>query len=120
MKALATSPSRGEALAEALGVLLGLWILLAGSIHGRVGQAHDQAPSHAQDANGVGAANPAQVLLQREVQAVVQPALDDPVVAFEPEHPQGLQPMEGATADEINRLAFPFAVAPDPGLQAGH
>jgi hypothetical protein len=83
VEALATTASREVALAEALGVELGFEMLLAGPIHGGIGQAQHDPSDDPQDQCGIGSSHPAKVFLHANVQAVVQPALNDPVLAFE-------------------------------------
>jgi len=94
-------------------------MLLAHSIHGGIGQTEDHPPDHAQDQRRAGRPHPAEVFLHTHVQAVVQPALNDPVLAFELEQAQSLELLAGLTADEIDDLPRPFAAALDAGLQAG-
>jgi len=54
------------------------------------------------------------------VQAVVQPAFNDPVLAFELEQAQGLQLLQGLAANKIDDFTRPLAVALDSGLQPGN
>ena len=83
IEALATTAGCEVALPEAFGVELGFGMLLAGFIDGRIGQAQHDAPDDAQDESGIGGAHAAEVFLHTHVQAVVQSALNDPVLAFE-------------------------------------
>lgn len=107
-----------ELFLEAASVALGLGILLARLIDRRVGQAHHHAPDGSQDPRGGRVSYPALVLPQRDIQTLVEPALNDPVTALEPKHPLGLQLVEGQAAQKINHLAAPLALALDPCLQA--
>jgi len=119
VETLATTARREEVLAKAFGVGFGFGILLANSIHGGIGQTEHHPPYHPQDQRRAGRPHPAKVFLHTHVQAVVQPALNDPVLAFELEQAQRLQLLAGLTADEIDDLLRPFAVAFDAGLQLG-
>lgn len=119
MESLPPTACGAEAFLEAAGVALGLWILAARLIDRRVGQAHHHPPDGSQHPRGGGVSHPALVLVQRDIQTMVEPALNDPVAALEQEHPLGLQLFEGQTAQKINHLAAPLALALDPCLQAG-
>lgn len=120
-----TSAGGSEAVLETAGVTLGLGIFLARLIHRRVGQAHDHAPNCSQHSRCFGGAHSALILLQRDVQAMVQSAFNDPVTALEGKHSLGLQLLECETAQQINDLSAPFALtlapvpALDPCLQSG-
>lgn len=120
VEAFATAAGGEQALPEALGVVFRLGMELASAIDCGVGQTDDEAPDHSQNPHGVRAADAAQILLQGDVEAVVQPALDDPVFALQPQQPSGLQLIERAAADEIHDLALPISVTFGAGLQAGH
>ena len=104
---------------EAAGVALGLGILAPRLIYRRVGQAHHDPPDCSQDPRIGGVSHSALVLPQRDIQTMVESALNDPVTTLEQEHPLGLQFLEGQTAQKINHLAAPLALALDPGLQTG-
>ena len=119
LETLAPTTSREEALPKAFGIGFGFGIFLASFVHGGIGQAEHHPPDHPQDQRRTGRAHPAEVFLHTHVQAVVQPALNDPVLAFELEQAQRLQLLAGLTADEIDDLLRPFAVAFDAGLQLG-
>lgn len=120
VEALATAASREEALPEAFGVGFGFGVLPARLVHGGIGQTEHHPPDHPQDQRRTGRPHAAEVFLHAHVQAVVQSALNDPVLAFELEQAQSLQLLQGLTADEINHFPAPFALAFDAGLQPGH
>ena len=107
-----------EALAIAFGVGFCFRMFVSQVVERGVGQAEQNPPDHPKHARGVWIANAAEVLLHRDVQAVVQPALDDPVAAFELQHAFGLELVRSEAAHEVNDLVAPFAFAPDAGLQA--
>ena len=107
-------------MTKALGVEFGFRILFAGLIHSRVGQAQHDAADHTQDQRRVRGSNPAEVFLHTHIQAVVQPAFNDPVLTFELEQTQGLQLLRGQTADQIDYFSAPVALAFDARLQPGH
>ena len=119
LEALATAPSREEALPKAFGVGFGFGIFLASFVHGGIGQAEHHPPDHPQDQRRIGRPHPAEVFLHTHVEAVVQSALNDPILAFELEQAQSLQLLQGLTANEIDDFPRPFAVALDAGLQPG-
>ena len=114
MEALTAAPGAKEVLAEALGVAFGFRVGLAGLIDGGVGQAEDDPADHPQHSRRPGRAHPAEVFLQRHVQAVMEPAFDHPVAALEPQQPFGLQLLDRVTADQVNGLFTPFALTKDP------
>ncbi len=120
LEALATSTSRKIALPEAFGVEFGLRILFAGLVHGRIGQTEHDAADHTQDQRRTRGPYPAEVFLHTHIQTMVQPALNDPVLAFELEQTQGLQLGQTQTADQIDYFARPVAVTFDARLQSGH
>lgn len=120
VQALATTPSREIALPEAFGVEFGFGVALAGSIHGGIGQTQHDPPDHAQDQCRMGGPDAAEVLLQAHVQAVVQPAFNDPILAFELEQAPGLQLFQAEAANEIDDFPRPVAMAFDAGLQPRH
>jgi len=119
LEALATATSREEALPKAFCVGFGFGIFHASSVHGGIGQAEQHPPDDPQDQRRTGRAHPAEVFLHTHVEAVVQSALNDPVLAFELEQAKSLQLLQGLTADEIDDFTRPFAVALDTGLQPG-
>jgi len=119
MESLATAASGAELFLETAGVCLGLGIFVARTIHCGIGQAHDHAPDCSQHARCLWSAHPALILAQRDVQAMVHPAFDDPIAALEREHPAGLQLIEAQAAQQVDHLAAPFAFAPDPGFEPG-
>jgi hypothetical protein len=120
VEALTTAASREVSLPEALGVEFGFGMVLAGLIHGGIGQAEHDPPDDAQDQGGVRGAHPAEVFLHANVQTVVQPAFDDPVLAFESEQAPSLQLLQAQAADQMDHFATPLAVAFDARLQPGH
>ena len=119
LEALAPAPRREEALPKALGVEFGFGIVLARFVHGGIGQAEHHPPDHPQDQRRIGRPHPAEVFLHTHVEAVVQSALNDPILALELEQAQSLQLLQGLTADEIDDFPRPLAVALDAGLQPG-
>ena len=119
LEARATAPSRKEALPKALGVEFGFGMFLARFVHGGIGQAEPHPPEHPQDQRRIGRPHPAEVFLHTHVEAVVQSALNDPILALELEQAQSLQLLQGLTANEIDDFPRPFAVALDAGLQPG-
>ena len=119
LEALATAPRREVALPEALGVTFGFGLLLARLVHGRIGQAEHDTPEGAQNQGRIRGPHPAEVFLHANVQTVMQPAFDDPVLALELEQPQGLPLLQAEAADQIHHFAGPVAVAFDPRLQPG-
>ena len=119
LQALATPTCREIALPKAFGVGFGFGIALAGLIHGGIGQTQHDPPDQAQDQRGVGGPDAAEVLWQAHVQAVVQAAFNDPVLAFELEQAPRLQLFQAQTADQIDDFPRPVAVALDAGLQPG-
>jgi hypothetical protein len=120
LEALATATSREEALPKAFGIGFGFGIFLASFVHGGIGQAEHHPSDHPQDQRRTGRPHPAEVFLHTHVEAVVQSALNDPVLAFELEQAQSLQLLQGLTADEIDDFTRPLAVALDAGLQPGN
>ena len=66
----------------------------------------------------MGRPNPAEVLLHRHVQAMVESALNDPVAALELEHPPGLQLLQRQTAEQKHHFARPVAGAFNARFQA--
>ena len=79
-----------EALLEGFEVGLGLGTLLPPVIHGGVGQADHDPAKGAQHARGVGMAHAALILVQGHIQTMVQPTLNHPVAALEPQQPRRL------------------------------
>jgi hypothetical protein len=75
------------------------------------GQAHSQAAEHSQDMRGFWRTHPAAILVEDFIEAIVQGALDSPVVSFERFKLVGRQRFLRAAADEINRFLAFFAVA---------
>lgn len=71
----------------------------------------------AQGEGGLGIADPALIFTQRDVQGVMQAALDDPVAPFEFEKAQRIQFLEGEAADEIDNFGGLFTLASDPAPQ---
>ena len=69
--------------------------------------------------------DPTAVFAQRDVQSVMQAALNDPIAPFETEKAGRIQLWEGEAADEINDFGRLLAFAPDAppqprdGLGAG-
>ena len=113
-------PRREEALPKAFGVEFGFGIFLARAIHGRIGQTEHHAPDHPQDPRRTRRPDPTEIFLHTHVQAVVQPALDDPVLAFELQQAQRLQLGLRPAADEVDDFTRPVAAAFDARLQPGH
>lgn len=107
-------------MTKTFGVKFGFRIPFAGFIHGRIGQAQHDAAGHAQDQRRRRRPYPAEVFLHTHVQAVVQSTFNGPVFSFELEQTQGLQLLQGQTADQIDYFARPLAVAFDARLQPGH
>ena len=120
MKALTATPSGKEALAKAACVAFGLRVDLASLIHSRVGQTDDDPADHPQHARRLGRAHPAEIFLQRHIQAVMEPAFNDPVAALEPEQPFGLQLLQGVARDQIDGLVTRLPVTKHPRVQARH
>lgn len=80
----------------------------------------DRHPAeHAQRKGGLGVVDPAVIFAQRDVQSVMQAALDDPVAALEFEKAGCIQLFQGEAADEINDFGGLFTLAPDPASQPG-
>lgn len=92
---------------------------MAGLIHGRIGQAQHDAADHAQDQRRTRRPYPAEVFLHTHIQAVVQSALNHPVLPFELEQAQRLQLLQTQAADEIDHFAAPLALTFDAALQPG-
>lgn len=120
VETLATATRRDIALPETFGVEFGFGMLLAGLIRCGIGQAEHDSPEDTQDQGGIRGSHPAEVFLHTNIQAVVQPAFHDPVLAFELEQAQGLQLLQAQAADQIDHFARPPAVAFDARLQPGH
>jgi len=80
----------------------------------------DRYPAeHAQCKGRLGVVDPAVILPQRDVQSVMQAALDDPVAPLEFEKAGRIQLFQGEAADEINDFGGLFTLAPDPASQPG-
>lgn len=118
VKPLASAAGGEEALAEGLGIGLGLGPTLASLIDGGVRETDDQAADHAEDPRRVRITDPTAVLAQSDIQAVVEAAFDDPVPALERQHALGLQFPQATTADQEHPLGVPVPVAMRPALQA--
>lgn len=117
LEALGSLACAQEALPVGFGVGLGFGLGLAPVIDGGVAQTEQDPPNGSQDARGVGIAHAAQILLHGQVQAVMQTAFNDPILAFEPQHPLGLQLFQRQAADEVNGFLAPLALAQHPGLE---
>ena len=68
---------------------------LARLIHGGIGQTEHDPPEQAQHPRRIGCPNAAGILVHRHIQAVMQPAFNDPVVAFELQQAQSRQLLQG-------------------------
>ena len=80
----------------------------------------DRRPAEqAQGKGGLGVVDPAVIFTQRDVQSVMQAALDDPVASFEFEKTAGIQFFQGEAADEINDFGGLFTLASNPAPQPG-
>ncbi len=79
---------------------------------------HDPA-EQAQGKGRLGVADPALIFTQRDVQGVMQAALDDPVAPLEFEKASGIQVLQGEAADEVNDFSGLVTLAPDPTPQPG-
>jgi len=75
----------------------------------------DRHPAeHAQGKGRLGVVDPAVIFPQRDVQRVMQAALDDPVAPLEFEKAARIQFFQGETADEINDFGGLFTLAANP------
>lgn len=84
VEAFAPAASGEEVLPKTLRVPFGLRLGLARPIHGGVGQTDNHPADHPQHARRLGRTHPAEIFLQRHIQAMMQPALNHPVAALEP------------------------------------
>ena len=82
-EAFGSASSRSEAALESAGVAFGFGVFLSSSINRGIGQADHHAPNRTQQPGGLGRANSALILAQRDVQTMVESAFHDPVVALE-------------------------------------
>lgn len=119
MEAFAATTGGEEALPETFGVAFRFGIVLARFVHDGIRQAEHDPSEHSQHQSRIRRPYPAQVLLQGNVQAVVQSAFNDPVVAFEVEHSQSLQLLQRQTAQEKHYFSGPLAPAFDASFQPG-
>ena len=80
----------------------------------------DRRPAeHAQGKGRLGVVDPAVIFTQRDVQSVMQAALDDPVAPLEFEKAARIQFFQGEAADEINDFGGLFTLASNPAPQPG-
>ena len=86
----------------------------------RLGKTDHHPAKQAQGKGGLGLAHPAAILAERDVQRMVQAALNDPVAAFELEDARRIQLVEGQAGDEVNDFGGLLAFAPDPAAQFGN
>ena len=82
-EAFASAASGFEAALESASVAFGLGGFHSSSIDRGIGQADHHAPNRTQQPGGLGRANSALILAQRDVQTMVESAFHDPVVALE-------------------------------------
>ena len=80
----------------------------------------DRHPAEqAQGKGRLGVVDPAVIFPQRDVQSVMQTALDHPVAPLEFEKAARIQFFQGETADEINDFGGLFTLASNPAPQSG-
>lgn len=95
LESFPSSASRAETLLESFGVALGFGISPPGDIHRGIGQTQHDSSDHSQHQSRIGCPYSAEVLLHGDIQAMVQPALDDPVVTFKSKQAPSLQLVQG-------------------------
>ena len=95
MESFPSSASRAEALLESFGVALGFGVGPAGDVHRGIGQTQHDSPDHSQHQSRMGCPYSTEVLLHGDIQAMVQSALDDPVVTFKSKQAPRLQLVQG-------------------------
>src|ERR1041384_1200119 len=90
-------------------------LLVLHLLNRRLSDAHDQTAKQTQNQCRIGVAHSAAILVQRNVQRMVQTALNDPVAALEFEPAQGSEFFQSQAANQINRfggLLAPTAHSP--------
>ena len=119
MQALRAAIAVEEALLELAGGGTAARVDFAAFLQPGLGEADRQPAEHAQRKRRLGVVDPAVIFTQRDVQGVVQAALDDPVAPLEFEKAGRIQLLQGEAADEINDFGGFFTLAPDPAPQPG-
>ena len=119
MQALRTAVAVEESLLELAGGHPAAGIDFAAFLQPDLGEADHHPAKQAQRKGGPGVANPAVIFPQRDVQRVMQAALNNPVAPFELEKAGGIQFFQGVAADEINDLGGFLTLAPDAPAEPG-
>ena len=86
-------------------------------------QTNGDASKHRQDQRGIAVVHPALVLGHRDIQGVMQAALNDPIAAFELQDSPRVQFLQRQAADQVNDFGGFLAVTPhsasEPSDRAG-
>src|SRR3954470_7143841 len=116
-QALTPTSSRTEAFLKGAGVALGLGLFLSLPVDRYVSHTDHHPSNRPQDPRWSRSAHSALVFPQRNIQAMVQAAFDNPIASFDGLHPLGLEFFQSKAAHHENHFTGPFTLALDARLQ---